>query len=249
MRHLAAEHPGQFTLDARDDGWLHWENRILGIAADFRPGDESTLPASPLEFIGRQVVEDLVLLDEREGHLWADAGLVTFASGWSFPFVAGMTFQEIHGPVPRAGADGVFTRAETFLLRMPPGAVFRRVNWAFQAGRSLDRSMEAYGTWAAESARILSAAHDDRDLADQVYLRVELQHLIRLETSAAVLFLIDTRLLSLAELSAVSEWAARCAAVLTELPPDITDYKGLTGLRPRIVNCLRQLAARKPESR
>jgi ferredoxin-NADP reductase len=246
MRHLAAEYPAHFTLAERPGGRVHWVNRLLGVTADFVSGEESTLPSGtgPLEFIGRQVVEDLVLMDEREGRLWVDAGLVTFASGWSFPFVAGMTFQEIHGPVPRANADGVFARAEAFLLRLQPGAVFRRLNWAFQAGRFPDHSLDDHDTWATEAARILRTTRDDRELAGQVYLRVELQHLTRLATSAAVLFLIETRFLSLAELAAVPEWAARVISVLTELPQDIADYKGISGLRGRIIACLRALAAR-----
>lgn len=74
-----------------------------------------------------------------------------------------------------------------------------------------------------------------------MHLRVELQHLIRLETSGAVLFLIDTRLLSLADLAAVPAWSARVLAVLDDLPDDIADYQGLRQLRPLITRCLRQL--------
>jgi hypothetical protein len=238
MRRLAAEYPSGFRY-SETGGRAHWENRLLGRAADFVPGDPATLPCGPLEFIGRQVVEDLVLLDEREGHLWADAGLVTFASGWSFPFVVGSSFQEIHGPVPRANADGVFARAEAFLLRLPPGQAYRRVNWAFQALRVLDHSMDAAATWMPHAARFLATATDE-DIAAHVYLRVELQHLVRLETSAAVLFLIDTRFASLADLATVPAWAARVIAVLTGLPDDIADYKGLGGLRPRVIECLRR---------
>ncbi len=244
MRHLAAEYPADFELTepAERGSQARWVNRRLRISQDFVPGDPATLPRGqgPLEFIGRQVVEDLVLLDERESHLWADAGLVTFASGWSFPFVAGMTFQEIHGPVPRANPDGVFARAEAFLLRLRPGEAYRRVNWTFQPGRMLDKSMDSYTTWLPEAARVLSGAVP-AELAENVYLRVELQHLVRLETSGAVLFLIDTRFASLADLARVPEWAARAIAVLEELPQDMADYKGLTGLRPRVIDCLRSL--------
>ncbi|HEY0938284.1 MAG TPA: DUF3445 domain-containing protein [Trebonia sp.] len=239
MRRLAAEHPRDFEY-AETPGRARWVNRRLRSAADFTPGDPATLPCGPLEFIGRQVTEDLVLLDEREGHLWADAGLVTFASGWSFPFVAGSSFQEIHGPVPRANADGVFTRAEAFLLRLPPGEACRRVNWAFQPYRVLDHSLDAAADWMPAAARFPATATDD-DIARQVYLRVELQHLVRLETSGAVLFLIDTRFLALAELARVPAWAARLLAVLAELPDDIADYKGLGELRPRVIDCLRRL--------
>jgi hypothetical protein len=241
MRRLAAEYPAGFHY-AEAGGAARWVNRLLGVSADFTPGDPRTLPCGPLEFIGRQVTEDLVLLDEREGHLWADAGLVTFGSGWSFPFVIGSSFSEIHGPVPRANADGVFARAEAFLLRLPPGAAYRRVNWAFQALRALDHSMDAAAAWMPEAARFLATA-TEADIAEHVHLRVELQHLIRLETSGAVLFLIDTRLLSLAGLATVPAWAARVVAVLTDLPDDIADYKGLRGLRPVIIDCLRRLTA------
>jgi hypothetical protein len=262
MRHLAAEYPADFELaepePAGPTRQARWVNRRLGITQDFVPGDPATLPPGqgPLEFIGRQVVEDLVLLDEREDHLWADAGLVSFASGWSFPFVAGMTFQEIHGPVPRANPDGIFARAEAFLMRLQPGEAYRRVNWTFQPGRMLDKSMDAYTTWLPEAARILSG-ETDQELADGVYLRVELQHLVRLETSGAVLFLIDTRFLSLTDLARVPEWAARTIAVLAELPKDMADYKGLADLGPRVIEYLRgqlniggpgETTVRSPES-
>ena len=241
MRHLAADHPGSFEY-TEDGAAAHWVNRRLGTAADFTLGDAGTLPGGPLEFIGRQVVEDLVLLDEREGRLYVDAGLVTFASGWSFPFAAGSSFAEIHGPVPRANADGVFARAEAFLLRLPPGAAYRRVNWAFQPFRVLDHSLDAAADWMPAAARFTDAATAD-DIARQVYLRVELQHLIRLETSGAILFLIDTRLLSVGDVARVPAWAGRLTAVLASLPDDVADYKGLGELRPRVIDCLRKLTA------
>ena len=93
-----------------------------------------------------------------------------------------------------------------------------------------------------DAARFLATATEE-DVAAHVYLRVELQHLIRLETSAAVLFLIDTRFLSLADLVTVPAWAARVLAVLADLPDDIADYKGLGALRPRVIDCLRRRTA------
>ena len=113
------------------------------------------------------------------------------------------------------------------------------MNWAFQPFRVLDHSMDAAAAWMPEAARFLATATEE-DIAEHVHLRVELQHLVRLETSAAVLFLIDTRLLSLADLATVPAWAARVLAVLTDLPDDIADYKGLRGLRLPIIDCLRR---------
>jgi hypothetical protein len=64
-----------------------------------------------------------------------------------------------------------------------------------------------------------------------LYLRVEVQHLIRLPTSGAVLFLIRTYLLPFREIVTVPEWGRRLYRVLAELPQDIADYKGLTRTR------------------
>lgn len=245
MRRLALEYPADFTLSeppATGTEAARWVNRPLGIERDFTIGDAKTVPGGPLEYIGRQVVEDIVLLDPREGHLFADAGVVTFASGWSFPFVAGMTFTEIHGPVPRANAAGVFARAEAFLLRLAPGEVYKRVNWTFQAGRVLDRSMDSHARWMPDAAKFIAAVKaetvDDEEFGATTQLRVEVQHLVKLAPSGAVLFLIDTRFLSLAELASEPEWARRTASVVAELPADMADYKGLTDLRPRIVEYL-----------
>jgi hypothetical protein len=241
MGRLAAEYPDDFGL-ACDGPRMRWVNHRLGVSLELTSGDDGSLPCGPLEYIGRQVVEDLVVLDRREGHLWADSGLVTFASGWSFPFIAGMSFPEIHGPVPRGNLDGVFSRAEAFLLRLQPGECYRRVNWALQSGRVLDRSVDSYAQWLPDAARFAAALGTaaEPDLGEAVSLRVEVQHLIGLETTDAVLFLIDTRFLSLADVARVPAWASRLAAVLAELPQDIADYKGITGLRPHVIAWLRQ---------
>jgi hypothetical protein len=257
MRRLAAEYPADFVLRPEDERGeagrartehvgtgrfghgerVRWENRRLGTSLAFTIGDEDSLPCGPLEYIGRQVTEDLVLLDAREGHLHADAGLVSFASSWSFPFVAGMAFQEIHDVVPRA--MGVFERAEAFLMRLPPGDAYKRVNWTFQPGRLLDRSMDSHARWKPDAERFLRRVRQgdvgDAEFGAHVRLRIEVQHLVALETSGAVLFLIDTRFLRLAGLAQVPEWARRTVAVLEELPDDMAGYKGLTDLRPRIL--------------
>jgi hypothetical protein len=244
-RCLASEYPRDFTL-ARDGARTRWVNHRLGISREFIPGDDGSLPCGPLEYIGRQVAEDLVLLDQREGHLWADGGLVTFASGWSFPFVAGMSFGEIHGPVPRANPDGVFARAEAFLLRLQPGECYRRVNWALQPGRVLDRSLDSHARWLPGAARFAAAlgtpgqpGSRQPDLGQAVSLRVEVQHVIALDTTDTVMFLIDTRFLSLEDITLVPAWANRMAAVLAELPGDIADYKGIAALRPHVIAWLR----------
>ena len=161
MRELAAAYPDTMSLTGDGASW-QWRNERLGIAQDFVLGDESTLPAEPLAYIAGQVQEDIVLLDQRDGDLFGDAGVVTFAADWSFGFDVGMTFLEIHGPVPRLREMGVITRARQFLMRLQPNETYRRTNWTLTIGRRLDVSTELYHEWGPDRPMIQTV--DDPDV-------------------------------------------------------------------------------------
>ena len=241
MTELASAYPESMSLSKTGETW-RWRNQKTGAAADFVVGDESTLPAEPLAYIGDQVQEDIVLLDQRDGDLFADAGVVTFASGWSFGFDVGMTFLEVHGPVPRLRASGVITRAREFILRLQPGEIFRRTNWTLDLGRRLDASTETLPERVGEKKHAQTT--DTETFGRLVHLRVEVQHLIRLPESGAVCFLIRTHMLPFCDLATVRPWRERTAAVLAELPEDLADYKGFLSYRDRAVRWLST-----PESR
>ncbi|WP_235672537.1 heme-dependent oxidative N-demethylase family protein [Mycolicibacterium hodleri] len=236
MGELAAAYPERMSLTRRGDAW-QWRNSVLGVVQDFVLGVESTLPAEPLAYIAGQVQEDIVLLDQRDGDLFGDAGVVTFAAGWSFGFDVGMTFLEIHGPVPRLRESGVITRARDFLMRLQPNEAFRRTNWSMTVGRRLDVSTETYPEWGSDKEML--AGVDDETFGRLLHLRVEVQHLIRLAESGAICFLIRTYMLPLSDIAAVEPWRLRMAEVLAELPYDIADYKGLLPFRDRAVAWLR----------
>ena len=232
MREMATAYPDTMSLQRNGAGW-RWRNDRLGITQDFVLGDESTLPAEPLAYIGGQVQEDIVLLDQRDGDLFGDAGVVTFAADWSFGFDVGMTFLEIHGPVPRLRQTGVITRAREFLMRLQPGETYRRTNWTLTIDRRLDVSTERYHEWGPDRTLIQSVS--DEEFGRRVHLRVEVQHLIRLPESGSICFLIRTYLLPLADLAAYEPWRVRAAAVLADLPDDMADYKGIIAYRDRAV--------------
>ena len=200
-------------------------------------GDESSLPCDPLAYIAGQVQDDIVLLDQRDGDLFADAGVVTFSAGWSFGFDVGMSFLEIHGPVPGLRESGVITRAREFLMRLQPNQIYRRTNWSMTIGRTLDVSVETLADRA--HARAALDGIDDQTFGRVLHLRVEVQHLIRLPESGAICFLIRTYMLPLADVATVDEWRIRMASVLAELPDDIAGYKGISGYRDRVVSWLR----------
>ncbi|CAN3129921.1 heme-dependent oxidative N-demethylase family protein [Mycobacterium sp. smrl_JER01] len=232
MQELATAYPDTMSLQRRDRGW-RWRNDRLAVLQDFVFGDEATLPDEPLAYIAAQVQEDIVLLDQRDGDLFGDAGVVTFAADWSFGFDVGMTFLEIHGPVPRLRQTGVITRAREFLMRLQPGQTYRRTNWTLTIGRRLDVSTERYHEWGPDRTMIQGVS--DEEFGRLVHLRVEVQHLIRLPESGSICFLIRTYMLPFADLATVEPWRRRAAAVLAELPEDMADYKGIIAYRDRAV--------------
>ncbi|MFD1815828.1 heme-dependent oxidative N-demethylase family protein [Rhodococcus gannanensis] len=239
MRMLADAHPDRFSLTRIGSEW-HWRNGELGWEQSFVPGDPDTLPEPPLRYIGRQVQEDIVLLDQRQGALWGDAGLVTFAADWSLRFDVGMSFLQIHGPVPRVHEEGVIPRAQQFLMGLQAGQRYRRTNWTLTVDRRLDTATETYPDWGRD--RRLLAEGPLADVGRRLHLRVEVQHLIRLGASNAILFLIRTHMLPLEDVALVPEWAQRLHDILVELPDDIADYKGITRTRGPGIDWLREYA-------
>ncbi|MEY9776380.1 DUF3445 domain-containing protein [Arthrobacter sp. MW3 TE3886] len=223
---MAEEHPEAMSFH-REGNVCRWGNTLQNLAIQFTIGDDDSLPMSPLRFLGSQIQDDIALLDHREDALWLDAGLVTFAADWSFGFDVGMKFLEVHGPVPRVHEEHIITRAHQFLLRLQPGEKYRRTNWTMTVDRRLDTSTETYPEWAQDRATVA----EDPALPDRLHLRVEVQHLIRLPHSGAVLFLVRTHLLSLSDIAEVPAWRERLGRVLAELPEDMAEYKGISRYR------------------
>ncbi|WP_332641983.1 heme-dependent oxidative N-demethylase family protein [Aeromicrobium sp.] len=237
MHEMAVAYPDRMSLTRTGPlRWL-WENRVLDESLEFTYGDERTVPDEPLGYIASQVQDDIVLLDQRADQLWGDAGVVTFAADWSFGFDVGMSFLEIHGPVPRLREEGVITRAHEFLKRLQPHQPYRRTNWTLTIGRRLDVSTELYPEWGPDREMIQEV--NDAEFGQLVNLRVEVQHLIRLPESGAIMFLIRTYMLPLEQLATIEEWRVRTAEVLAELPEDIADYKGIIKYRDRAAAWLR----------
>jgi hypothetical protein len=179
-----------------------------------------------MEYIGRQCQGDFCLLDQREGNLWMDAGIVTTQADWSLDFDLGMNFMQWHGPVPLASELGVFERALKFLLNLQQSRPVRRLNWTMSVNPRLDTSPETYHRWGNDRATVTN-----ENVAKKVHLRVELQALWRLPRSNAIVFSIRCYLISLAELVTMPGWGRRLYRVLKSLPAELAEYKGLTSYR------------------
>lgn len=232
MVKYSTDYPPHFSL-TRDGAQWTWENRLLGRRDAFTFGDLATLPCAPMEYITRQAQGDWVLLDQRDGDLWMDAGVLTFPADWSLKFDLGMSFEEWHGPVPLAHEAGVFKKAKQFLLRIQPAEPWQRFNWTLTVGRRWDTSSETYHEWGVDRTGITLA-----NAGNQVHLRVEVQVLPRLPRTHGLLFQIRTYLISLDELATNPAWAKRLRRVLQSLPPEIVEYKGLSRYHKTVIEWL-----------
>jgi hypothetical protein len=235
MEHLCADYPELFKLSRAGDNWT-WENHALDIRQSFVFGDESTLPCEPLEYITRQTQGDFALLDQRDGDLFMDAGMVTCPADWSLKFDAGMSFKQWHAPVPGVAHElGVFDRALKYLVNIQVGKPVRRLNWTMTINPRMDTSSETYHEWGHERGSVTAD-----NVGSKVHLRVELQFMPRLPRSNALMFSIRTYLISLEELVTNPAWACRLHRVIRDLPDEIADYKGLTRYRAVMVEWLSQ---------
>jgi hypothetical protein len=169
-------------------------------------------------------------MDQRDGDLWTEAGMVTTQADWSLDFDVGMTFKEWHGPVPLAHEMHVFDRALKYLLNLRLGAPVRRLNWTMTVHPRLDTSPENYPHWGPDRAKVTP-----QNAGDLAHLRVELQALWRLPRSNAIVFSIRCYLISVRELASIPKWARRVHRVLETLHPALVDYKGLTRYRDAVV--------------
>lgn len=231
---MSQDYPQHFSLQRNGENWI-WENKLLAEKDEFVFGDSTTLPMPPMEYIGRQVQGDFALLDQREGNLFLDAGIITCPADWSLAFDAGMSFTEWHGPVPMAHSEGIFERALKYLTAMQVGKPVRRLNWTLTANARMDTSPETYHEWGHERASVTP-----ENVAEKVYLRVELQVLDRMPRSNALMFSIRTYLMSLEDIVTNLEWAKRMHRVMKTLPEPLIDYKGLTRFHGMVVDYLSQ---------
>ncbi len=242
MTAQAEGYPEHFTLTRDGDNW-HWINRPLGIDQKFVFGDLSTLPYGPMEYISRQSQGDFCLLDQRDGNLWMDAGIVTTQADWSLDFDIGMNFFEWHAPVPLAHEKGIFIRALKFLTNIQQGKPARRLNWTMTINPRLDTSPENYHKWGPD--------RDDRDAGERRREGASARRAAELLAPAALeraglpdplLSDQDGRARHLAEMgAAAAPRAARPAGRLAS-------YKGLTRYRPTVVEWLAKYDDGSPTS-
>ena len=127
-------------------------------------------------------------------------------------------------------------RALKYLLHLQYGSPVRRLNWTMTVNPRLDTSPEEFPLWGPDNASVTP-----ENVGEKVYLRVELQALFRLPRSNAIAFSVRGYLISLDELITYPKWAKRLRRVLTNLHPDLSEYKGLDLYRQTVIDWLEPL--------
>ncbi|MGC4002790.1 MAG: DUF3445 domain-containing protein [Pirellulales bacterium] len=231
-----------FVLDAavrspafykRDDRQRVWSNPSRDEERRFLFGDEASLPYAPLDFAGRHVQEDLLLLDPTSKLV---AGQLCFANGWSLEEKLGRTFLAAHEPLPGEFASLLRT-ADRFLERMPPGRSFTRTNWAIRVTDRLDLSMR-WNAWYRDRLADVGARLNASNAGELLYLRIEDQTLTRLPRTAHILFTIRTTSRTLDDALADPTDADVFLSHLRQTPTSVLDYKLISPVIPALMDYL-----------
>jgi hypothetical protein len=220
LPNMARHHPRHVALRIEGERW-HWTNRLLGATTAFTPGDPASLPRPPLNWLGRQVQEDLLLLDGRAPGTPLVAGHLCFAAGWCLDDTLGHPFLTIHDPVPGFG-ESIGRPADLLMQRLKPGRPVGRVNWSLALDDELNHAP------AVLQRRPPPPPITPDTAGDRLFLRLERQTLSRLPATGAVLFTIHTYVAPLGGELRDRDRLDRFAAVMRTLPPPMRDYKGIT---------------------
>lgn len=217
---MARDYPEHFALDCQNEVWT-WQNRLLDQTITFRLGDAASLPYAPLDWLGRQVQEDLLLLDGNDPECPLIAGQLCFASRWSLGEKMGLSMMLIHGPVPEY-AERIGKPVDLLMARLKPNRPVWRINWSLHACPNLNLAPK-HGAYQDAQKLLVTA----QNAGERCYYRVERQGLLKLPRSNAILFTIHSYLASIGHLAADPVWAQRMAGILRTSPPSFIRYKGL----------------------
>lgn len=218
-------YPQHFTLHIDGDRWT-WHNQLLGEETTFAFGESSSLPLPALDWLGRQVQEDLLLLDGSgtEG-MPLVAGHLCFPNAWCLDDKIGKSFLGIHHPVPLF-AHYLGRSTSLLLERLKVGRPVWRINWSIKGTNRLNH-MPRYSYEEEEAARNFTV----ENIGERCYLRLERQTLSRLPLTGGILFTIRTYQAPIATIVHDAEHVRRIAGVVRTLPEELLQYKSIASYK------------------
>ncbi len=230
-------HYPQHFCSQRDGKRVYWENRLLGETVTFTLGDEDTLPLEPLDWIGRQVQEDLVLVSADAEAIFV-SGQLCFPNGWDIRDRLGKSFMGVHARTPQTTMPSVHAGAK-LLSTMKPGKTIWRMSWNFKLTDQLDLSTKHKPRYKADFARRAPTLTPEA-VGQEVYIRIERQTFTRLLREPYVLFGIHTYNGLLKDETREPARARQILNVIRGAPEDVKRYKAITPIEAVLTSYLDQ---------
>jgi hypothetical protein len=225
--------PSTFSLEKKG-ARLTWHNQKLNERIEFEIGDSNSFSIAPLDWVGRQVQEDLIILNP-VGEVVA--GQLCFPSGWALHEKLGKQFLEVHAPLPEV-TNTMIQSANKFIERIPVGKSFVRNNWGFRLGDQLDLSSK-YSRWYRQKLADELPHLSGEEFGEKIFLRIEHQTLTRLSLSNYVLFTIHTFHSPLKEEASDKERASKLLSFLRGVPVELLEYKIITPFYNELIDYLK----------
>lgn len=235
LNSLVKSYPQHFELEIAGQNW-QWHNHLTGQKQTFTFGDASTLPFQPLDWVGRQVQEDLLLMAPDEG-VTLVAGQLCFPNDWDLNEKFGKSFLGIHTTIPKV-LSPMMQAAQKLMERLVPHRPVWRLNWNFKIHNALDMSSKYFVASRRELAQVGPSLTTD-DIGEKLFLRVEHQTLTRLPKSNYILFGIHTYQNTLKNEAQVPDRARRMYQVLQTAPREVIQYKAIPFFEEALLGYLR----------
>ncbi|MEI9918487.1 MAG: DUF3445 domain-containing protein [Bacteroidota bacterium] len=230
---MARSHPSSFKLTKNGKDW-HWKNELLNEDVKFVFGDASTLPYEPLDWVGRQTQEDLVILGS-DANVSLVAGQLCFANGFSLDDKYGQPFLTIHAPAPKM-IGPTMDAAQKLIERLPSLRPIWRASWNFKISDELDLTSRHNARYKIEMDGIVPTLTEE-NIGEKIYIRIERQTLTRLPTGC-VLFGIHTYINLLADECSDKDRADSMLKVLKSTPREMLNYKAISPFEDALLSYL-----------
>jgi dimethylamine monooxygenase subunit A len=235
LHNMPTHYPQYFTLIKDGDRWI-WRNQLLNEETCFVFGKSESLPQPPLDWVGRQMQEDLLLLRSTEdGSMPLVAGQLCFPNAWCLDDKMEQPFLDIHRSVPLF-AEHIGRSSSLLLQRLKVGRPVWRVNWSFKATARLNHTPKYH-----YEEQQLSEQITRENIGERCFVRIERQALARLPKTNAVLFTIHTYQSPLALVVDNVDAAQRIFNIVKTMPAEMLRYKAML---PYATILLEYLAAR-----
>ncbi len=204
-------------------------------AAETQPCEE------PLIRAGLQVIDDLCLLEPREGRYILTAAFLCSPTHWRLQEKIGLPIADIHQPVP-GYAQRIERAVDRILDTLPGDRVLGRFNWSLAA--SAQPFLPVRDAAEREKLNAIARSTDPAtSIGEALYVRVERQSLRRLPRSGGVVFTIRVHSDTVATVASDAPHARGLRAAIDALTEAEAAYKGISGLRELLLDYLGRRAA------